>query len=160
MTESEICPVCSGEMMSLDIPDKNLFHCTECGELGQLLQSGTVSRLDPLLEKNRLGDDRVRAAISQPHVASAEGFVDIVENLKRGFEMDMAQASGGLRTILAQVGNRINVGIKYLADASFTDDNAALALVALEEARDLVSQGPKATRGIDDGSSSTHSAEG
>jgi hypothetical protein len=159
MAESEVCPVCSGEMMSLDIPDKNLFHCTECGELGQLLESGVVSRLDPMLEKNRLGDDRVRAAISTPHITSAENLLGKVENLKRSNDMTMAEFSGGFRVVLARAENRISAVIADLAEDALVNERASRHREILEEARDCLVESAR-TRGIDDGSSSTKSAEG
>lgn len=160
MTKPEVCPVCSGGMTRLDIPNKNLYLCDGCSELGQLLDTGTMSRLDPLLAKNNLGDDRVRAAISEPHVATVERFIDIIENLKRTYEMGMASASGGLRTVLAQAENRQDNIISYLTGEALVSEKATTMLRAAMEVRDALSQGAKAARGIGDGSSSTHSAEG
>jgi hypothetical protein len=148
-----VCPVCDGEMRKADIPKYNIYSCVACHELGQLVD-GTVAPLGNLLERHALGDDRIRAAVSQPHVSTVASFIEIFENSTRSWQMDLAAASGGLRTILAQIENRVDFAIAKFTGLDMASDEAAKALNMLREARELVSTLPSRSRGVqevDDG---------
>ena len=141
------CPVCDAGLTRLDVPRYALYSCTGCGELGQLTDD-TIAPLGNLLERHALGDDRVRAAVSTPHVSTVASFIEIFENSTRFWQMDQAAASGGLRTILAQIENRVDYAISAFTGLDMASDVAALGLRMLREARELVSTLPIRTRGV------------
>ena len=154
------CPVCSAAMNRLDVPQE-LYSCKLCDTIAQVLDNGTVCPINILLEKNNLGDDRIRAAMSLPHVSTMESFVETYDAATRFFQRDMATSVAGLKTVLVQIENRINVGISKLSDLALVDETAQEAVLALTEAREMVSTMPKATRGIpDDDKNKVHRAEG
>jgi len=142
------CPVCDGEMHRTDIPKYNIVVCTECHEVGQVVTDGTIAPITALLDRAELGDDRVSAAISKPHVRSVASFIEIFENATRMWQMDMATAAGGLRTILAQVENRLDYALSVFSGLDLVSDGAADGLRMLREARELVSTLPSRQRGI------------
>jgi len=161
MNENTVdCPVCENTMKRIDVPNKDLYACSGCDELGQVLENGLVSPLSLLLEKNRLGDDQIRAAMSTPHVATVESFIECYDASNRYYQRDMATTVAQLRTNLVQIENRISVGISKLSEMALVDDSAQEAVNALTEARDMVSTSPRSTRGIPDDSNETVRAEG
>lgn len=142
------CPVCDTVMRKADLPQKySIYSCEGCGELGQVVD-GAVAPLGSLLERNALGDDRVRAAVSAPHVSTVASFIEIFENSTRFWQMDQAAASGGLRTILAQIENRVDFAIAKFTGLDMASDEAAEGLRMLREARELVSTLPSRSRGV------------
>lgn len=145
--ETVKCPVCEGSMRRVDVPQFDIYTCLECKELGQLAD-GTVRPLNSLLEGVKLGEDRVMNAISQPHVTTAKSFIDIFENATRSMQMDLAVASGGFRTVLHMVENRIDSALQCFTGLDMASDEAAQGLTALREARELVSTRPRQTRGV------------
>ena len=148
MEHSEInCPVCSGEMECL-VSSLKVYHCEECKTVGQVLPGGVVSQINNLLEKNLLGDDRVRAAQSAPHINTVENFVDIYSMTTRTFRNDMEVSSLRLWKLLTKIENRITVGIAKLAETVLVDDSAKEAMDALIEARSMVSLDKSSTLGI------------
>ena len=62
--------------------------------------------------------------------------------------MDLAAASGSLRTVLAQIENRLDFAIAKLSALDLVDDDASEGLRMLREARDLASTLPKRKRGV------------
>jgi len=145
------CPVCDSVMRKADLPKKyNILYCESCGELGQVVD-GAVAPRGTLLERAALGDDRVHAAISKPHVSDVASFIEIFENATRMWQMDLAAASGGLRTILAQIENRVDFAINKFTGLDMASDEAADALRMLREARELVSTLPSRSRGVQEG---------
>lgn len=142
------CPVCDSEMRRADIPKYHLVTCVQCEEIGQVLHDGTIRPINTLLEHSELGDDRVQAAISQPHVSNMLSFAEVFENATRMWQMDLAAACGGLRTVLAQAENRIDFAISKLSGMDMASDEIADALRMLREARELVSPLPARNRGI------------
>jgi hypothetical protein len=142
------CPVCDSDMRKADLPKKyNIYSCVSCHELGQMVD-GTIAPLGNLLERNSLGDDRVHAAISKPHVSDVASFIEIFENSTRMWQMDLAAASGGLRTVLAQIENRVDFAIAKFTGLDLASDEAAEGLRMLREARELVSTLPSRSRGV------------
>ena len=141
------CPVCQGDLRKADIPRGDIYCCSSCDELLQIV-NGKVSVLGNLLDRNALGDDRVHNAVSRPHVSNVTSFVEIFENSMRMWQMDLAAASGGLRTILAQIENRIDFAIGKFAGMAMASDEAADGLRMLNEARELVSTLPSRNKGI------------
>lgn len=148
MKGNDICGVCSGTLRALDVPNYNLFQCDTCHELNQRLPSGTMSPIGQFLQRNALGDDRARAAISSPNVNSVKSFLDIFEQADRMFSMTLAEARGGLRTILAQTENRIDFAIGKLTGLDLAFEEAGEVLSALREARNFVSVLPSRSRGL------------
>ena len=142
------CPVCDCEMRRTDIPKYDIFSCVQCEEIGQMLSDGTVKPIGDLLQHSELGDDRVQAAISQPHVSTMASFAEVFENSTRMWQMDLAAASGGLRTILAQIENRVDFAITKFTGLDMASDEAADGLRMLREARELVSTLPSRNRGV------------
>ena len=141
------CPVCDSAVRRADIPKHDIYICNGCSEVLQVV-AGELSMLGNLLERNALGDDRIHAAISKPHVADVASFVEIFENSTRMWQMDLAAASGGLRTILAQIENRIDFAITKFTGLDMASDEAADGLRMLREARELVSTLPSRNRGV------------
>jgi hypothetical protein len=141
------CPVCDAEVRRADIPKLALYVCTGCDELLQMVDH-ELTMIGNLLERNALGDDRVHAAMSKPHVTDLSAFVEIFENSTRMWQMDLAAASGGLRTILAQIENRVDFAITKFTGLDMASDEAADGLRMLREARELVSTLPSRNRGV------------
>ena len=154
-TKSDLldCPVCSGALERLPVLGYNLHRCLACGELVQELgpKPGGGTMLSPigqLLKRNELGDDRVRAATSDTHVSSIKSFLDTYESLTRMLNLDLMAAKGGLRTVLAQIENRVDYALSKLTGLDFASDQVAEALVALRVVRDLASTLPSRNRGV------------
>lgn len=147
MPTSYKCPVCDSEMKEVDIPRFKIFTCSECPEIGQLID-GSIAPIGQLLENNQLGDDRIKAAISKPRVRDIQSFIDVFENTTRFLQMDLASAAGGLRTILHMIENRLDSALSKFSGLDLASDDAAEGLRALRAARELVSTLPPATRGV------------
>jgi len=145
-----MCPVCDGEMRRIDIPRYYVVACVQCEEIGQVLPSGAIKPIGDLLQHSELGDDRVQAAISRPHVASMESFAEVFENSTRMWQMDLAAAFGGLRTVLAQIENRMDFALSKFSGMDLASDEAAEGLRMLREARELVSTRTVSFRGLRD----------
>ena len=145
------CPVCDGELQKVDIPKHRIYSCTACHELCQVAGESMVP-LGDLLSKAALGDDRIQSAISKPHVSDISSFIEIFENSIRMQQMEMAAASGGLRTILAQIENRIDFALGTFTGLDLASDDAANGLRMLREARELVSTLPSRNRGVQEAS--------
>jgi len=141
------CPVCDGCMKKADIPKFDIYTCNDCDDVCQLID-GSMKPIGNVLERVKLGDDRMMNAISQPHVTTAKSFIDIFENATRFLQMDLATASGGFRTVLHMVENRIDSALKCFTGLDMASDEAAKGLSALREARELVSTMPRQTRGV------------
>lgn len=158
--ENTICPVCSADMTRLDVPKSKLYFCETCDTVGQVLDDGTVSPLNDLLEKNNLGDDRVRGALSSPHVSTLESFVEVYDLKTKYHQQDISTLVATFKTILVQVENGINVGMSALSEFALVSEKAQEGVAALTEARERVSTMSKATRGIPDDKVKVHRAEG
>ena len=142
-----ICPVCDGKIRKSDLPRSDIYVCVECHEIMQFVGE-EMTMIGSLLQRNALGDDRVRAAISQPHVSNLSSFIEVSESHTRLWQMNMAAASGGLRTILAQIENRIDGALTKLSGLDMVSDKASDGLAMLREARELVSTVPSRNRGV------------
>lgn len=142
-----VCRVCEGDMKLSDIPRFEIYHCSNCDEIGQMVNKSIIP-IGSLLDKHRLGDDRVIHATSNPHISTVKSFVDIFENATRFLRMDLAEASGGLKVILSMTENRIDSALQCFKGLDIASDEAAKGLAALREARELISASPKSTRGI------------
>lgn len=142
------CPVCDSPVKRADIPNLEIYNCPECKEVVQVGQGGSVLLIRELLQKGAMGDDRVRAATSAPHVVSVKSFVDLLDNNWRMLELGMAEAKGGLRTILAQLNNRLDLAISRFTGLDMVSEGAAQGLQALREAKELVSTGSSRNRGV------------
>jgi hypothetical protein len=148
MSTSTNCPVCDGALRSLDLPNYNLYRCDTCQELVQQLADKTLVPIGQLLVRHGLGDDRVRAAISAPNVNSVRSFLDVFEMAHRMLELNLAEAKGGLRTLLAQMENRMDFAISRLTGMDLASDEVGEALEAMREARSLASILPGRSRGV------------
>lgn len=142
------CPVCDGDTRYVDVPRFILFSCLVCGQVLQQVGDGTFLPISDLLTKIKLGDDRARAALSQPHVATVKSFLDIYDQAEQTYALAMAQAKGGLRSVLVQIENRIDAAIQSFTGMDLASDRAAEGLRALREARELVSTLPSRNRGV------------
>lgn len=161
MTTKEInCHVCTRAMKYVDVPKKNLYYCTSCDELGQVLEGGVVSPINTLLEKNRLGDDRVRAALSSPHVATVDSFIEIFDQAIRTMVQTSSVASSEARKVLAMMENRLDTVISRRTEAALVDDVAKEDAKILVEVREMLSTMSRATRGIPGKSKNVDGAEG
>lgn len=152
MTEQVMkCPVCDGEMRRVDLPNFDVGVCLGCSTIGQRLNDGVIRPIDELLQAHLLGDDRVRAAVSKPHVSSVPSFCDLYEKTAWAMNMELNQLAGALRVQLAQVENRIHTALTVFAEMAMVSDKAMEGLRALREASDMVSTEPRRTRGLVDG---------
>ena len=152
MSNLPICPVCEGDLDPVMIPKHDIHVCgnPNCEELVQRNKDGTLSPLGSVLERGALGDDRVRGVISAPHVSTVQSFVEIYDNATRSLQLDLATASGGLRTLLAQIENRLDFCLQRFTGLDMVDEEAEEGLRALREARELVSTQPRSQRGVSD----------
>lgn len=148
ITITEKCPVCDGATTRVEVPRQHIRVCGDCNQIVQVLPDGTLSPLSNMLERNALGDDRVRAAITVPHVTTVRSFMEIFEQAARTFNLTMAQAVGELRPVLSQIENRIDAALSVFSGFDLVDDRAGEGLAALREARELVSIGVARTRGV------------
>jgi len=146
-SKDKACPICDSGVRRADIPKHEIFVCMGCEEVLQEV-AGELTMMGKLLERHALGDDRVHAAMSKPHVTDLHSFVEIFENSTRMWQMDLAAASGGLRTILAQIENRVDFAITKFTGLDMASDEAADGLRMLREARELVSTLPSRNRGV------------
>lgn len=137
------CPVCDGKVESIAAEKYQLFECIECHELLQIVGEAMVP-LGGAMIRNKMGDDRVRAAISRPRVTDLDSFVSVFEGINRMMQFDMFEASGSLRTIVAQAESRIDFALSKLAGLDLASDEAHEVLEALRDARDLISPRPAA----------------
>ena len=145
------CPSCeTDEIRPVEVARAGLtlFQCWQCGELVQQLQSGTLLPLGRALDAAALGDDRVRMAISKSAPATLSSFMEMYELMLLNLSRDLHESGGSLRTLLVQILNRMDAGIGKLAAMAMIDDNVVDALVALREARDLISTMPRRARGV------------
>lgn len=142
------CPACnSQEMKRLDIPKHNISVCLSCDEVSQIVDEMCVP-ISNLLSLNAFQDDRIRAAVSRPHVSTVASFLEIYENSIRMWQMELATAAGGLRTVLAQIENRIDFALGTFSGLDLVSDDAGRGLQMLREARELVSTLPSRSRGM------------
>lgn len=144
--EAVACVVCTGDLVRLSA-ELNLYQCAECEEVQQMVD-GVLRPIKELLSRNQLGDDRVHAAVSRPHVSDIASFIETFENATRMWHMDLAAASGSLRTVMAQIENRLDFALKKFAALGLVDNEASEGLRMLREARELVSTLPARKRGI------------
>jgi hypothetical protein len=142
------CVVCDGAVRPIDIPRHNLQVCTVCGEVMQVSMAGDLVPLSDMLKRLSLDDDRVRGVLSTPTVSTLKSFLDIFEQAEFLFSMNIREAKGGLRTLLAQIGNRIDSALQAFTGMDLVSDRAADGLRALREARELVSTLPSRNRGV------------
>ena len=146
-----LCPTCEAMMAELPLAKMRgliMGLCPHCGELAQETNEGQVVPVSNMLTANALGDDRIRAAVSKPHPSTLQSFLETYENMNRTVSLEQAAATGSLRTLLAQIQNRLDFAVSRLAHLEFVDDEQAAALRALREARDLVSTLPSRSRGV------------
>jgi hypothetical protein len=148
-TETKKCPVCDGAMKKSDLPKHSIYICQECSELGHLVD-GTMQPISALLERHGLGDDRLMAATSQPHVTTAKSFIEISENTSRSYEMEKASAASGLRACMRQMENLCDSALQIFTGQDLISDEAAKGLTALRELRELISTRSRQTRGVID----------
>lgn len=142
------CPDCAQLLSPIDIPKAKLFVCRQCEQVAQVAADGSVIYLQSMLERNALGDDQVRAAINPPHVTTVKSFLEVLEQSERARSLVMAQATGALRAVMAQLENRIDSAISVFTGYDLVDDTAGAGLAALREARELASTVSSRSRGL------------
>ena len=143
-----LCPVCDAPLRKSDLPKHSIYDCKPCSEIFQLLKDGTIVPLGDFLVRSEFGDDRVKAAISKPHVANLRSFTEVYSNVQHRLTMEMSEANGSARVILARAENRLDYVIKELLGLDMVSDEGGRILEALREARELISTTPKGHRGI------------
>jgi hypothetical protein len=146
------CPVCEiSELRILDLPRDSgvvLSRCDKCTVLVQQLPNGQPLLLGDFLERVAAGDDRARAAISSPTATTVHGFLQVLEAFDRIFFFERTALQGSLRTLLAQLENRLDIALTRFAKLEFIDDDAVQGMKSLREARELVSTIPAKHRGV------------
>lgn len=139
------CPVCSvGSLLVVDIPSKEvqLFTCTDCKEMFQLV--GKEFRpIGDALKAHAFGEDRITAAISKSPPTTLNSFIDKVEAAQRNFTFEFGAMTGSLREMLARAENRLEVGISLLGKYALADDDAQRGLDAIREGRDILRAHPR-----------------
>ena len=152
MAEVEMkCPTCDFPMERIDLAPRGIVVgvCKACSEFGQQMpDGGSVVPLSEALKAHAMGDDRIRAAISKPRPGTLQSFLETYELINRIFSLDLASSMGSLRTLLAQIENRLDSAISGLAELEFVNDQAGRVLTILREARELVSVLPSRNRGL------------
>jgi hypothetical protein len=148
MNKSVTCPVCDTQMSKAEIPKQNIYTCKTCDEIVQALADGSLLPLKTMLERSAIGDDRIRAAISQPQIATAKNFIDVLENSIRSWKMEIGASAIELRAILARIENRIDHALQAISGMDLALPEMSGALASLREARELVSTLPAASRGL------------
>lgn len=142
------CPVCDGETSKVDIPDRNIYTCKTCKELVQVVADGSLIPIGEVLDRNAMGDDRVRAVISTPRARTVASFLDVLQGSVRYRRYEEDANLGALRTMLAQVENRIDSAISGLTGFALVHEEVADAIAGLTEARELVSTSTPQQRGV------------
>ena len=131
------CPVCDAEMHRVDLPKHNIYVCKTCEELVQVLPDGVLP-LGSLLERSALGDDRVRAAISRPAVENVASFLDVLDNAVRGWKMELMSSTVELRSVVAQMENRLEFAIQAVSGLDLAIPQMEEVLAALREVRAML----------------------
>jgi hypothetical protein len=131
------CPVCDAEMHRVDLPKHNIYVCKTCEELVQVLPDGVLP-LGSLLERSALGDDRVRAAISRPTVENVASFLDVLDNAVRGWKMELLSSTVELRSVVAQMENRLEFAIQSVSGLDLAIPQMEEVLAALREVRAML----------------------
>lgn len=147
MSKNVKCPVCDGDMNKVDVPH-DIYHCGICKELVQVLPDGALSPMTTMIERSALGDDRVRAAISQPKISTVKSFVDVFDNAIRSWKMELGASVLELRSVLAQAENRLDFAMKALSGMDLALPEIGGVLASIGEARDLLSTLPASSRGL------------
>lgn len=142
------CPVCDAEMYQPDLPNKRIWVCRACEEIVHLQNDGTKILLNEMFQRAELGDDRVRAAISKPHIANLRSFTDVFSDVQHRLMMELAETTGAARVILAQAENRLDFAIAKLSGLDMALDEVGEILQALREVRELVAPVPPEKRGV------------
>jgi len=145
-----LCPTCEAMMAELPLARMRgliMGLCPNCGEVAQEVD-GAVIPVSDMLTANALGDDRIRAAVSKPKPSTLSSFLETVEKMNQSVAYEQSSMTFHLRSLLAQIQNRLDFGLAKLTHLEFIDDEQATALRALREARDLVSTLPSRNRGV------------
>lgn len=142
------CPKCEGDLYRLDVPAHDLFQCKTCNGLLQLLPNNAFSEISDLLSRNAMGDDRVRAATSVTQVNTVKSFLDTFDAATRISDLQIAEARGGLRVILAQIENRVDFALSKMTGFDLAGGEWGEVLQALRETRNLISVLPARSRGV------------
>jgi len=148
MTKPINCPVCDTELRKSDIPKHNIYVCNECDEIVQIHLDGTMVLMGDMLARGALGDDRVKAAISKPHITCLRSFTDVYSNVQHRLSMEMSEATGAARVVLAQAENRQDFAIAKLIGLDLAIPGMDEILSSLREVRELISPTPAGHKGI------------
>jgi hypothetical protein len=149
MSESHSCPICDGDLRPADVPRDDIYFCPVCSEIVQRLPNDTFVPMGDFFNKNALGDDRTRAAVSRPRITTVKSFIDSYESTMGRTHFDLAALAGTLRTLLAMLENRLDIVTSITAGLALGGDPEATKLHdAACTARELVSTLPPTQRGI------------
>jgi len=138
-----MCPVCDTEMRKSDLPKHNVYVCPECDELAQVQNDGTLVLLGVMLDRNAMGDDRVKAAISKPHITNIRSFMDAFTNLHHRHMMEFAETLGAAMVVLAQARNRQEFAINKLSGLDLAFDGVGEVLEAMRSVHEVLSSVPQ-----------------
>jgi hypothetical protein len=150
------CLVCDSEVRILDLPratrdSVSLGACDRCGDLYQVMPNNTIRPIKEALEAHAMGDDRVRFAVSKPRIVTVQGFLETSEMMAHAFHFELASFNGALRTLLAQILNRVDLAIGEISGEDMISDRWAKVLQALRDARELLSTSPLRYSGVKSG---------
>lgn len=144
------CPVCQGNLISIDVPRYALYRCDVCRGISQLVGDGQIFPLATMLARNELGDDRVRAAISETHVSSVRGFVETFETAASIARSETESAGGQMRSLCAKAENRLDYVISELTGLDLGISEMEGILAALREVREIVSPKNHRSHGVEE----------
>lgn len=142
------CLVCDAEMRRVDLPKHNIYSCSACEELVQVLADGSLLPMNTMLDRTALGDDRIRAAISQPKIATVKSFIEVMDRSLMAWKMEVGANVIELFSVLAQAENRLDFAMGALSGMDLAIPGMSGVLSTLREARDLLSTLPAASRGL------------
>jgi hypothetical protein len=142
------CPVCDSPMSRINLPKHKVHVCGTCSELAQTLTDGTVLPMSMVLDRIALRDDRILAAISTPRISTVRSFLDTFENATQAWRSDIGTAIVSLRSVLAQIENRLDFALHGLSGVDLAIPELTEILESIRDARDLASTLPAGKRGI------------
>lgn len=130
------CPVCESKAEITDIPKRNIYLCPNCEQIFECVLDKTF--LMKSAAEIPLSKKGAKAAVSETHVESMKGFVDVCEQItfKSRFETDVALRE--LHGIIAQAESRITGALSKLTELSMGIEGIEDVVTALEDARSLI----------------------
>lgn len=149
------CPGCETDLRILDIPKEAGIAvsavCDTCNEFVQYPHGrGQAIMLGKFFRRLSMGDERAKSAVSTPTPTTLHSFLEVLESFDRTYHYEQMAMHGSLRTLLAQIENRLDIAMRRFVKLEFVDDDVVQGMKALREARELVSTMPSRNRGVPD----------